>query len=444
MRAFDKFFLLSVLNILQIPALFVHYNVGLPARGMTLGLVLSLMTLRLLMMSSARGSGLSLAFFSGRNALYFAYVLLLLIGAVRVLQHDAVQASDGLLTLAYLLCLLMVAFNYFGLRSQPLTWEERIRSFASGFVLYAVLNAALLVFDLLAGYDVASADGGQNLTLAMLGFDTVRAKFPMAYGINAYGNVVGVALIFSLYLCVSARGPLWRSIHLAGLLVCVTSLLLVESRGALGALFIASLWITFMAAKADRFAILAAPFSPLLLYGLVGLLGAIPFLGALVRGGDSSSFGSVVTDRDIIWLVAANDLLHFKWGDIFGSGLYGNVANGMFSQYEFLFSSRNTFHTLHNFGLQTVVDIGYIGFVISLVVAWRATGRTAMNRMRSSEGQLIRAVVVFLFITGGVEATPTPYYQESFLAYVFLITAAYAIQTWSGSSGANARRARRT
>jgi hypothetical protein len=429
MRAFDKLFLLTLLNVLHIPALFVHYGIKIPANAMTLGWVLVLMTLRLILMSGARTGGLSGPFFSSRNISLFAYALLLLIAGLRAVTHEATSSFNALLTVGYLFCVLMIGVNYFGLRAQPLTWAERIRFFASGFVLFAVFNAVLFLIDMLTGHRAPdSIDGGKNLILAALGYDFERAKFPMAYGINAYGNVVAVALAFSLYLySASERAPIRKLLHAAGILVCAISLILVESRGSIGSMILTLVWVFWGMAKADKLLIFSAPFSPLLLYGLVGALAAVPFIGALVRGDGTLSFGSIVTDRDIIWLVAINDLLQFEWIDVFGSGLFGNVTNGMLSQYSFMFSDAGqTFRTLHSFGLQTVIDMGYLGLFIALLVGGGAAGRVAVAGENLRERRLIRTVLLFLFLTGGVEATPTVYQMESFLAYIFVITAAYA------------------
>jgi hypothetical protein len=426
MRKFDKIFLVSVLTVLQLAQFSVHYNIQASLKGVSIGLVIALMLGRLFVTGvgyaiPAHGATISRSLFREKNIVFFAYLSLMLVAALRSLVGSGVSLASSLVVLAYFIALVLIGVNYFGLSKQSLSWQERVRYFALGFVFYIVVNFFLYICEAFVGFvPNYDTEAGPNLTFQALGFDFVRALFPLAYGINAYGSVAALGVISSFFLIKSEVNGVRRFFLFIALVASAVSLLLVESRGAMVSLLLAFLLSKFSVGIKGAFFVAAAPLIPIIIYLVTAVLIALGLLDLLVRGG--AGFGGLVTDRDVIWATALDELAQFKLIHLFGYGLFGNAESGLMGKYDWLFEySEDTFRTLHNFGLQYCLDIGYIGLAIFLYVLYAYFKRLPEIKSfgLNSHCWYFSTVVLFLIFQGGTEAIPTIYSQESY--FVFFI-----------------------
>lgn len=436
MKSVDKLILMLLPTVLQLPQLAFHYRVPISLKGVSLGLVLVVLIVRsmtLISTSMNLGSfrvGVTEKFFRRDTFFFVLFFSLLLLAAFRALESTEIALSVSLVNLGYLVMTILLGASFFVIARQPLSWSDRVKYFSSGFLFYIVFNFILYLIDSSLGFSPdITTESGENKTLGLLGLDVRRAYFPLAYGINAYGSVAAVGIICSFYLWYGAHRSKVRFLYMAMVFVAVFSLLLVESRGAIIALAITGALSFIGNIRFSRTVVLISPLMPLVIFGSVAILQIFGVLDLLSRGG--SDFSGLVTDRDVIWGTALSELASFKFQHLFGFGLYGNVESGLMDKYYWLFEySDEAFHSLHNYGLQYIIDIGYLGFLALMATLISAFRRAALIKdiKQATVGRFLISALIFLLYQGGTEAVPTVYSQECFLLFVFCLFAIFGFK----------------
>ncbi|MFZ3140024.1 hypothetical protein [Polaromonas sp.] len=387
-----------------------------------------LMTFRILVLvKKEEGSKFTKSLWRKENLLFSVFILLTLFAAFRGLTVSVIPLRDALASLVYFVAVFLVCLNYFGISRQPLSLNERIYYIAIGFSLYVAVNFVLYQLDILIKYiPEADADSGSNLLLQSIGIDMNRALFPMAYGINAYGNVAGLGLFFSIYLYRVAKNIPIKIISCIFILISIYSILMVESRGVFLGVIFAVLFSPFAKGVFAKIIVFSTPLIPVIIFFSIFILKEIGVLSLFTRG--DSDFSGLVTDRDVIWAVSISDLSKFEFIHLFGFGLYGNAASGLMEKYSWLFDYyKTTFHTLHNVGLQYVLDIGYIGVLVYLIVVSGFFQRiNKMKTLSQATAWILKSAMLFLIALGGTESIPSLYATESFFIFMFFIFLAYS------------------
>lgn len=253
--------------------------------------------------------------------------------------------------------------------------------------------------------------------LGLLGLRTSAVLFPMAGGINAFGTVAGAAAAMSGV--VLARRHTDRQVLVlsaAGVMIGILVLILTDARASLMWGLASVLAVTWAwPRRTGRLQVLMLlPFlAPPL---LVGVFRAVPATWwedgwAALRPLLS------ISNRDVIWGAALNELRAFRPVHLVGFGAFGQLASGLSSTYAGLFSSyvHAGIAGAHNAVLQQVLEAGYLGLGIllaTLKLALRRLSGNAGGRAPGLASLPILGLLVFTVLAGTLEASWSPENQE--------------------------------
>lgn len=296
------------------------------------------------------------------------------------------------------------------------------------------LAANLVLFSL--GFGASTAEGqGRDYAemLGAVGINILRHGFPLGSGINGIGIMGGAGLLLgSLQALRAGRRNIDR---LGGLITAIlggTVLLQTDSRAAL--LFaLLTIVLTgvlpFAWLRVSRWAPIVVPLAPLVILRVVVWLNGASSALLVARG--SSDFATA-NGRQLIWAGVAAELSEFRVTHLFGFGFLGTYRSGVVNAFAGMFSGvfEVTRLTAHNVILQYVLDVGYVG--AALFVLLTASALSAASSVKSDELQpAARAIcggLVFFVFAGTTESCPSMYQRENFFLFLFLVIGAFAFR----------------
>jgi hypothetical protein len=298
----------------------------------------------------------------GMLLLYAAYVALL---AVAVLRGGNGNGVTEVLTYA-----IVAAFALLLLPSARSDRErrDRLNAIALAPGVYALANMVLHLGGVKppANASVSVAADMPSQLLSWVGVSATRTQFPLGTGINAFGVIAAIALTGAVVVWWLERGPIrWLAAACAvGALYCEAY---SDTRGALfAAIGVLALLALFKRIKPIRWLVIVVPLSPFVVTWVIGHLSNTGLSGALSRNGNDFSTG---TNRFAIWDGALKVLHHFDLQQLIGWGTAGQVKSGAALHYYWLFRNLpNPLQPTHNFMIQTVLDTGYLGLAITVVL----------------------------------------------------------------------------
>ena len=311
------------------------------------------------------------------HALLFGLLLLLLfasfVRAAQVGTFDYEVAAYHTIKWSSVLVLLFVTVLEGERRGES---APLLRAVTMAFLLYAGVNLLLYLAgvqnDALNAQYLAAREPG--LMFRLLGLDVTRVPLPLSGGINTAGLQVasGLALGAGLVRVGVDRGTRrWALVLAVSSLLCI---LIADSRGGmLGALAGAGAVFAPRALKRQaKWLAWAVPALPLLLIFVLGALSNEPWLGGLSRAG-ASSVGAL-SGRPLIWGSILVFLSTFQPVQLVGYGAMGQIGSGVSARYAVLFATDYASPLdagAHNSILQAILDVGYIGAAIQLLLYWR-------------------------------------------------------------------------
>ncbi len=151
---------------------------------------------------------------------------------------------------------------------------------------------------------------------------------------------------------------------------------------------------------------------------------------------------ATLSNRDLIWITAARGMvaLPLQWW-VVGSGARGQVSSGLSRQWAFLFEysyAEAEVTNAHNSYLQVTLDYGLAGFVLFLgafiALVWKAS---SVNSVSERSGNVVVWAVIYLAVTGALEASLTYFALDTWLLLIalYLTVAIYAEPGSRGSGG---------
>jgi len=372
-----------------------------------------------------RVRGLHLVLFAG-------YVALLVVAILRAMAYGvAYSTNSGTLALLTWVPLALLGAAAFIRERREAEVRRYVMALCWAPALYVAVN--LLMF--LGGFSNAgrsAADGGQlsATVLASIGFEFNRVLFPLAVGINGFGAIAGVALATTAMLFISGRGP-QRVAAALGVFVSLVALLAVDSRGSL--LFaIAAVLLVVLVPRARARGLaglpLLLPLLPVLLLAVLGSLSDNTLVTQFAREGTGIS---TATDRSIVWGAVADFLMHFRFEQLIGYGAFGQLPSGVSTSYFQVLTGfdQPLLASAHNVVLQTVLDVGWFGLIISLALfaaVIRQLGLRHARFGRPEDGAMLAGAVCLLLI-GTVDPSPTHTLQDGFTFWLLLLAAALRV-----------------
>ena len=349
----------------------------------------------------------------------FSYFLLVIVAIFR-----ASLLKPYLLLFIYQL----ITFLIFGMSAKCVLKDNKQHYFKYvfyGLILYLGINVLFQVIGLsnqsenyLRAYDA--------VMLSFFGIHSYRIYYPMSEGINAFGMVGGAGFAISAAALIDvikkrSKDILDWVLTCLGIGISLFIILTADSRGAL--LFVLlTAGITILLPKVANQALvgLLMLINPVVLFLKGDFLQELKFLSPLIR-----SNTGVLSGRAVIWQSAINQLLEFNWIHLVGYGLFGQQTAGVVSAYKDLFVSYiNTNEiSLHNFSLQTIYDLGYLGVVIALLVFFFMS-KNLIKQIKSNPGNREKvqafSLMVYILLIGSVSVIPSFYARELFFVFIFV------------------------
>jgi len=297
----------------------------------------------------------------------------------------------------------LIFFYFVGRFASVLEKKEQVlSSFFLGIVFYGLIDLFLLHFSTFAlGTQSAILFDYENISptnsiASFFGFQSERIVFPLAsfgWGATHLGSIMGITFVAS---CINLiyirphnketfskfkfRHVFWFTVHLVSIVVSFWMIILADSRAAFFACIISVLIflilrILFIKPYSTKLILKNIPsilisfylFSFFYIY-FKDVIAYILETTNLYRGDSTDAFGS----RDIIWENILSFFTYFSPDHIIGYGLWGQYSTGLNKLYEpVIFSSltSNRF-TLHSTILQQLIDTGYLGIFVYILLTF--------------------------------------------------------------------------
>jgi hypothetical protein len=305
----------------------------------------------------------------------------------------------------------------------PTSPERLVAGVLTGAGLLTGLNVALYWAGVRNPTTLEQTEGMQARVLALFGVEVDRAAFPFGSGLNGFGAFAGAVFVATfVFLTRSATSTGPRVRHLILLTVSAYVMLAVDSRA------------TVLLAPVCGLFGAVAPTG--ILKRIRWLAVVVPALPAAVATGAALAAGA---DLGIQVARSADDLISagkrlFVWSSIaeeyaasnpihiVGFGFYGQTASGIVDRYQSIVGVGYVEErlTAHNGTLQYLLDTGYVGVALFLVILWTALGcaGAALVGPHCGAARVTASVLAYLALIGTTEAIPTPYHRETL--YLFL------------------------
>jgi hypothetical protein len=311
--------------------------------------------------------------------------------------------------------------------------NQRLLAILLAPVIYVTINLLLALGGVQNPVPAGATAGTQAQLLGFIGIAGARQEYPLSTSINLYSIVASSSLAGLIVLRLRAPELLPRIVAWPLIVICLYVVISGDSRTTLAAALVVVLvfliWRRF--AGAPWVAGVMA-FFPLIVIGALELLSSSGVASLLSRGSngqtnfDSFSTG---TGRVYVWRGAWEVIKHFSLQDVIGWGAAGQIPSLASAHYAFVFPTQPLAYTIftHDVVLQTILDEGYIGLLILVVLLWRTfvlLRRHLRLHPRSPAAGLV-AMLLVIILSGATEVSPS-YYSEEVLLMVFLIAGAAA------------------
>lgn len=268
----------------------------------------------------------------------------------------------------------------------------------------------------------------RSTLLGLMGIEASRLLFPTTSGHTNFGALGGALFSASCVVLMRQRSLAKRAlVELIGIGLGFSAILLTDSRAALVAAIATVCLVGFIQRRYLRhlqWLPLTAPVLPLLAIAATSM--APHWLSAAVDRSGASLAN--LSNRASIWASVLDELAQFRAAHVFGFGYRGQVISGLASTYSEYFVSfaKGDLASAHNAVLQTVVEEGYAGLVVTMALLGATMGRAAGHLMRPSREErpwALLAILTFLVLVGTTEPAWSPDYQELQMVMLYAIAA---------------------
>jgi hypothetical protein len=331
----------------------------------------------------------------------------------------------------------LAAFAFNAIAAEPNTEIRKVRITAACFsvVAYVGVNILLHFGGVAAASDADLTDAaGPAQLLSLVGVSAQRVFFPYGDGLNGFGIIAGASFIVSLVAWLRMEGWL-RRVGIVGTFASFYGICATDSRASLffavGTAF-ALFALPRAAQSGARGLPLLVPFSPAIITSALGFVADTGVSSVLSRGGSEGSFTSG-TGRVDVWRVVLGFLGHFTPHELVGWGFGGQLTSGVSYSYAYLIETGGSPETAtaHNFILESILDVGYIGLALWLVVFLVALrrGATAVGTSYTPAAAMVFGVLLFFLLSGMTESSPGDATPGAFGAFLVLVIGAFALDT---------------
>jgi len=358
----------------------------------------------------------------------------LLVSGVAMLRgaHAGVYSDTRQALLGWLLVTAMALF-FLGLsagaKNQP-DLDTRLKLIIYAPAVYVGTNILLwlcrnhLPFGL--PQTTSQAAGAKDELASLLGIQATRVNFPIALGVYNLGTIAAAGFGAAIVLAMRSQRAS-RRMPIVAAAVCLFGVIATDTRGplffALGAIVLFGFWRRVRTSGAVG---VFLPLSPLITLTVLGLVAGSGYGNFLSR-----QDGDVATadNRLFIWHTVFNFLRHPTFLQFVGYGANGQETSHVSDGYAYLFGNSSvdpTVYTTHNIALQTILDSGYLGLIIFvlLVIAGIRCLEHAIRGARGSLTGAVLALFLILVLSGSLEAAPSYLFLDTFVLFAITLAAA--------------------
>ncbi len=317
-----------------------------------------------------------------------------------VLLHTVIFSSLSVRDFA-VLTTFYLWFTFLITRFWNTSIDESLKYILISFLLFNLTN---YLYNEFFFYD---ARAGINSILAIFGIHGYRIYFPLSSGANINAAQVGLSSLVAVYLYIKTPRGISKGGYLAVVVFHFMLLVLADSRLILLVTLMFSALVFFSFKKVINFLRKYWLLISLTIIGAMYIFYTTDILEFMKRSGEKS--GSA-TNRFEIWQIAI-DIIIQDFRIISGHGLNG-FENSLETNLRASFSQENL-QTSHNFILQTVIDFGVVGVLLSFYVI-----RLLIVKAHILGSYILKILMVAILIYGTTESIPTFYSFEATLYFL--------------------------
>ena len=374
----------------------------------------------------------NVALFAG----YFAFFIITLLR----LNTGGESQDDGMLGTVNTVVkeFLFVLFCYLYFSKELKKGEDIGQNIVRVFTMFVLAIAVDCLF-WMSIYVFAHGSGGSleeieyNFILGLAGIQFEKKLIPI---VAAHPNTMGmycgatVAMLLVFFLCVDKSKVDRFSLRLlqAALVAGGVFIFIVDSRGTLVNSIVLAPGIVYAAFRLRRtswvkYVILLVPVFPFIVLNLLSFLSDIGLADQLARENENLA---TANNRSIIWDACVGELRDLKPQHFFGYGANGQVAAGIDVYYNFLFPVNGMI--VHNVFFQTVLDMGYVGACLYLLMLFIAMKNAqGLATMGYRIGLCFLAFFMCYLAAGNTESTHGVYnHTYNFCVYAITMLAMVA------------------
>ncbi|WP_138995125.1 O-antigen ligase [Larkinella sp. C7] len=385
-----------------------------------LWLLPALLLLSYIVVNLIKNKKLYLTIFKNKTP-FLLLVFCLILGLTRSNNPEEKELSSYIKIVQLLL--LLFSTGIFIMNSKK-NINKIFSSIIAPFSLFCLLNLILWTINYKVN-DTEEINIGQAIMLSNFGFTIDRVSFPLGFGVNNYGTLIGAILILSITSFIFIKNN--KSIYIFTIAICIITLLLLDSRASLlNAILIVLLCLYIYnknAINLVKYIPYIAVFGPIFYMVTIPLLSQNEIISGLTRNSQELVTGN---SRFFIWGIALNELSNFQIEHIFGFGEYGHYKSGasliwssFFGDYE-----KNDLKSPHNTVLSIVFDYGYIGLAIYIYILIDISKKIrSLWPINKNISIIFTSFYFYLVLIGITEATFGLYIlQFNYLFYTFTLS----------------------
>ena len=293
--------------------------------------------------------------------------------------------------------------------------------------IYVAFNVILQLVGIESTRQIVVWDSlGKATVLSIFGIDATRVAFATASGPGPFGVVSGIAVLFGIMLAIGSNSRMPKILGICIFTVGLYAVLLTDSRASIFWLLVTPLvyfvgWRKFT--KLLPLLPVVSLILPLLAISFAVIVASSP-LGEVVGRSKGAVNVATLSNRSVVWDNVLQELKDFKPIHLVGFGARGQVASGVGEQNAKVFKENYAKSvdqkTAHNFALQTILDMGYIGLLLLVLLLSRIIKIISSFGVYSDPNMHI-SFIIFIVLVGATEVVPTIYANEIFTTVLLLI-----------------------
>ena len=362
------------------------------------------------------------------NFRLFSFVIFLLFVSL-IRGYEAGSLTDAFMFrhVAWWLTVVLFGFALFLLPRDCLELVKLRRGLYYCLSIYVAFNVLLHLVGVESAREIVVHDSlGPATVLGAFGVNVDRVLFATASGLGPFGVASGAVALFGSMLLLSSKSLKSKIMGFCILLFGLYALLRTDSRAVAFWMLVTPFAYLIGWKKLKRLLPLLPVVSlilPMLAMSFAIIVASTP-LGEMLGRSAGSDNVATLSNRSVIWSNVFHELKDFSPTHLVGFGARGQVASGVGEAnavvFEGDYSENVEQKTAHNFALQTMLDMGYIGIFLWMLLLIRTIKEiTWLGRGQDAEIHIV--FVIYIILVGATEVVPTMYVNEAFTVVLLLI-----------------------